>query len=544
MRLNRKYDGAVAVGGVRLRAMHSRRLGVVFSFLLSVGFLPAQEFDLIIRDGRVADGSGNPLFHADVAVKDGRIAAIGRIKGKAKEEVSARGMIVAPGFIDVHSHAENITDNPLAKNFLRMGVTTIVLGNCGSSKTDVGGFFKKIEGKGFSPNVATLIGQGRVRSQIMGGSFRRPPTGKEVTRMRELVDKAMKDGAVGMSTGLIYLPGNFTKTEELIELAKVVSMHDGIYVSHMRSETRGIFKALEELFKIAREADVRAEISHIKLAGQASWGQTAQALGMIERARAEGLDVTQDQYMYPASSTGIQNRIPTWAREGGRSKFKERVADSKTKARIIAEMKESLEKYGHKNFDYAMIASYSHDSSLNGMNVMQAAKKIRKSDSLDDQIEMILEINANGGASGVFHSMSEKDLIAYLQHPNTMIAADSGIRLWQKGVPHPRGYGNNARCLARYVREKKILRMEDAIRRMTSLPATTFRMKDRGALRVGAWADIVVFNPKTIQDNATFTDPHHYSTGFKRVYVNGVATVKDDKHTEALGGRVIRSGEE
>jgi N-acyl-D-amino-acid deacylase len=175
---------------------------------------------------------------------------------------------------------------------------------------------------------------------------------------------------------------------------------------------------------------------------------------------------------------------------------------------------------------------------------MQAAKKIRKSDSLDDQIEMILEINANGGASGVFHSMSEKDLIAYLQHPNTMIAADSGIRLWQKGVPHPRGYGNNARCLARYVREKKILRMEDAIRRMTSLPATTFRMKDRGALRVGAWADIVVFNPKTIQDNATFTDPHHYSTGFKRVYVNGVATVKDDKHTEALGGRVIRSGEE
>lgn len=522
--------------------MISCRTGVFFPALLAAGFLHAQDYDLIVRNGRVADGSGNPMFHADVAVKDGRIAAIGKIKGGAKEEVNARGMIVAPGFIDVHSHAENITDQPLARNFLRMGVTTIVLGNCGSSKTDVGGFFKKIEKTGFSPNVATLIGQGSVRSQIMGGSFRRPPTEDEFERMRELVDRAMKDGAVGMSTGLIYLPGNFTKTEELIELAKVVSKHGGIYASHMRSETQGIFKALEELFRIAREADVRAEISHIKLAGQASWGQTAEALGMIERARAEGLDITQDQYMYPASSTGIQNRIPTWAREGGRAKFKERVADPDTKAKIVAEMKEDLENYGHENFDYAMIASYSHDRSLNGMTVMEAARKVRKADTLDDQIEMILEINANGGASGVFHSMSETDLIAYLRHPNTMIAADSGIRLWREGVPHPRGYGNNARCLALYVREKKILRMEDAIRRMTSLPATAFRLKDRGVLRVGAWADIVVFDPKTVQDNATFTDPHQYATGFLSVYVNGVATVKTDEHTEARGGRVIRSG--
>ncbi len=511
-----------------------------FVFCVSLG---AQEFDLVIRNGRVADGTGNPMYRADVAVKDGRIAAIGKVRGGAKETVDASGMIVAPGFIDVHSHAENIEEHPLAKNFLRMGVTTVVLGNCGSSRRDVGGYFGKLKKLGVSPNVATLIGQGSVRSQVMGGSFRRPPTEAELDEMRALVDKAMKDGAVGMSTGLIYLPGNFTKTDELVELARVVSRHGGIYVSHMRSEAGRMFEAIEELIEIARKADLPAQISHIKLAGQANWGQTDRVLARIEKARAGGLDITQDQYMYPASSTGIQNRIPTWAREGGLGKFKERMQDPKLKAKAIAEMKETLAKSGHENFDYAMIAYYRHDASLNGMNVMQAARKVKGSDSLDAQIEMILEINANGGASGVFHSMSEEDLIGYLKHPNTMVAADSGVRRWQHGIPHPRGYGNNARCLARFVRELGVLRLEDAIRRMTSLPATTFRLKDRGFLREGAWADIVIFDPKKVQDNAAFTDPHHYATGFKRVFVNGEAAVKDDKHTGARAGALVRRGE-
>ncbi len=502
----------------------------------------AQDYDLIIRGGRIADGSGNPAFHADVAVKGGRIAAIGKISGKAKETVDAQGMIVAPGFIDVHSHAENIDELPLAENFLRMGVTTVVLGNCGSSVRNVGAYFRKLETNGISANVATLIGQGSVRSQVMGGSFRRPPTAEELNKMRALVDKAMKDGAVGMSTGLIYLPGNFTKTDELIELAKVVSKHGGIYASHMRSEAGEIVAAVEELIEIARKAKLPAEISHIKLAGRSNWGQTDKILGMIEKARAEGLDITQDQYLYPASSTGIQNRIPTWAREGGRAKFEERMADPKLKAKVVAEMKETLANAGNDNFDYAMIAYYKHDPSLNGLNVMQAAKKAKGSDSLDAQIDLILEINANGGASGVFHSMDEADLIAYLRHPNTLIAADSGVRRWERGVPHPRGYGNNARCLARFVRELKILRLEDAIRRMTSLPATTFRLKDRGFLRAGAWADIVVFDPAKVRDNATFTEPHQYATGFRRVYVNGVATVAEDKHTEARAGKTARRG--
>jgi len=361
--------------------------------------------------------------------------------------------------------------------------------------------------------------------------------------MRGVVEKAMEDGALGMSTGLIYLPGSFAGTEELIELAKVVSRHDGIYVSHMRSEAGRMFEAIEELFEIARKADLPAQISHIKLAGKSNWGQTDKVLGLIEAARAEGLDITQDQYMYPASSTGIQNRIPTWAREGGRAKFKERMRDPETKAKVIAEMKETLARSGQENYDYAMIAHYGPDTSLNGMNVMEAARKVKGSDSRDAQIEMILEINANGGASGVFHSMNEQDLIGYLRHPNTMVAADSGVRRWQHGVPHPRGYGNTARCLARFVRELGVLRMEDAIRRMTSLPASTFRLKDRGVLREGAWADIVIFDPGKVQDNATFTDPHHYSTGFKRVLVNGVVTVADDRHTETRGGMLVRRGE-
>lgn len=515
----------------------------LFLTLVSCAPLNARDYDLLIRNGRVADGTGNPMYRADVGVKDGRVAAIGKLSGAAKETVDAKGMIVAPGFIDVHSHAENIEDHPLAQNFLRMGVTTVVLGNCGSSRRDVGSYFEKLRKMGVSPNVATLIGQGSVRSQIMGGSFRRPPSEEEVDEMRALVAKAMKDGAVGMSTGLIYLPGNFTETEELIELAKVVSRHGGIYVSHMRSEAGKMFEAIDELLEIARQADLPAQISHIKLAGQSNWGQTDKVLAKIEKARAEGLDITQDQYMYPASSTGIQNRIPTWAREGGRDKFKERMKDPELKAKVVKEMKETLKKSGHRNYDYAMIAYYQHDTSVNGMNVMQAAKKVKGSDSLDAQIEMILEINANGGASGVFHSMNERDLIGYLRHPNTMVAADSGVRRWQHGVPHPRGYGNNARCLARFVRELGVLRMEDAIRRMTSLPARTYGLKDRGVLRAGAWADIVVFDPKKVQDNATFTDPHNYASGYKRVFVNGVATVADDKHTEARAGVTVRRGE-
>lgn len=520
--------------------MKSALCRVVALLFVCVSPAFAADYDLIIRGGRVADGTGNPAYHADVAVKDGRIAAIGKLAGEAAQVIDARGCVVAPGFIDVHAHADDIDKLPLAENFLRMGVTTIVNGNCGGSNLDIAGHFKQLEDVLVSVNVATLVGHGAVRRQVMGGSFMRPPTDGELEKMKALVEQAMKDGAVGLSTGLIYLPGTFAKTEEIIELAKVAAKYDGVYASHMRSEGAGIFKALEELCRIAREAGIRAEISHIKLSGKSAWGQTDKVLATIEAARAEGLDITQDQYMYPASSTGISARIPEWAREGGDRAFEERFNDPQQHARMVADMKKGLAESKHDDFSYVFIASYRYDKSLNGLNVKEAALKVRGSDAIEDQIELMLEINKNGGASAVYHSMNEEDLQQYLKHPNTMIAADSGVRRFQEGVPHPRGYGNNARALARYVRELKLVRLEDMIRRMTSLPAATFRLEGRGELRAGNWADIAVFDPEKVRDNATFKEPHQYATGFKAVLVNGEIVVKDDQHTKARPGKPLR----
>ncbi len=503
--------------------------------------LHAKSYDVILRNGRVADGTGNPAYFADVAIKKGRIEAIGNIKEHAKKEIDVRGMIVAPGFVDVHTHAESIDEQPRAENFVRMGVTTLVLGNCGDSKVKVGEFFRKLERTNTSPNVATLIGHGAVRGKVMGGSFMRPPNEGELKQMKALVEKAMKDGAVGMSTGLIYLPGTFAKTEEIIELAKVVSAYDGIYTTHQRDEGEVILKSLDEIFRIAREANVRAEISHIKLSGKANWGQTEKVLAAIEKARNEGLDITQDQYAYTASSTGISQLVPDSAREG--KKFNERLADPAQKAKIITQMKEGLKRRGNENYSYAVIAFYKHDKSLNGLNIVEAAQKARGNDSLDDQIEMIFEIEKHDGASAVFHGMSEPDVEAFMRHPNTMIASDSGIRTFNSGVPHPRGYGNNARVLGQYVREKNVLRLEDAIRKMSSLPAHTFQLKNRGELREGNWADVVVFDPATVNDPSTFSDPHHYATGFKYVFVNGIAVVENDQHTGKRPGMMLRHGQ-
>ena len=498
----------------------------------------AQTFDLILRQGRVVDGTGNPAYFADVAVREGRIITVGKIAGEAKVELDAKGWIVAPGFIDVHTHAEEIDELPLAENFVRMGVTTLVLGNCGTSVLNVEEFFRRLEATNVSVNVATLVGHGSIRGKVMGGSFMRPPTELELDEMKAAVEKAMKDGAVGLSTGLIYLPGTFAKTEELIELAKVAAAYDGIYASHMRSESKEIFAALEEVFRIAREAKIRAEISHIKLSGKTSWGQADRVMAAIESARASGLDITHDQYVYTASSTGISQLVPEKYREGG--KFRERLEDPEQKAAMISEMKANLKSGGRMDFSYAIVGNYTHDSSLNGMNIVEAASKTRGADSLDNQIELILEIQKNGGATGIFHGISEDDLQKFLRHPNTMIASDSGVRKYQDGVPHPRGYGNNARLLARYVRELKLLRLEEAVRRMTSLPASTYRLKERGQLREGNWADIVVFDPGKVQDEATFKDPHHYATGFKYVLVNGTVVVKEDTHTGTRPGKMLR----
>ena len=350
----------------------------------------------------------------------------------------------------------------------------------------------------------------------------------------------MEDGAVGLSTGLIYLPGVFSKTDEIAELAKVIAPHDGIYASHMRHEDSQIFEALDEVFRVAREAKVRAEVSHIKLSGEKSWGKADDVLGYIAKARAEGLDITHDQYAYTASSTTMRQLIPDDAFDGGKKHFLKLIADPAEKAKLAARMKEKVAARGRKDFAYAVIASYKHDKSLNGLNIVEASKKLSGSDTLDDQIETILEIEKNGSASGVFHGMNEEDLQKFMQHPNTMIACDSGLREFGKDVPHPRGYGNNARVLGRYVRELKTLRLEDAIRKMTSLPANTFQLRDRGLIREGSWADIVVFDPEKISDPAAYNDPHHYAIGIPYVLVNGVAVVTNGEHTGAKPGQGLK----
>lgn len=500
----------------------------------------AETFDLIIRNGRVVDGTGNPAYFADVAIQKGRITRLGRATGKARTEIHAKGMLVAPGFIDAHTHADELAGQSTAEHFLRMGVTTVVAGNCGESALDVAKAFREIERQRTCINFATLIGHGTVRSKAMGGSFNRPPTDAELQKMRQLVQQAMTDGAVGLSTGLIYPPSVYGQTDEIIELAKVLAFYDGLYATHQRNEGTGILGSLDEVIRIAREAGIRAEVSHIKLAGEKAWGRAAEVLAHLDQARAEGLDITQDQYAYTASSTGISQLIPDEALEGGRDGFKKRLDDPAEKAKIMEIMRRKIRDRGREDYAFTVIASYRQDKTYNGLNMVEAARKMRGKDSLDDQIETILELQRNGGASGVFHGMNENDLQTFMRHPNTMIACDSGLRKLGEGVPHPRGYGNNARVLSRYVRDLKVLRLEDAIRKMTSLPATTFRFEGRGLLREGNWADIVVFDPDKVRDVATYNDPHHYAEGFAYVLVNGVPVISENQLTGAQPGRVLR----
>lgn len=512
-------------------------LGLSFIAMLPIR---AADFDLIIRNGQVIDGSGSPAVRGDVAISRGRVAAVGKVSGSATAEIDAAGLVVAPGFIDVHTHAEDLEKAPRGENFVRMGVTSIVLGNCGMSKVNLGEFFQQLEAMTFTPNVASLIGHGDVRSRAMGGSFSRPPTDAEVATMATLVEQAMRDGAVGMSTGLIYLPGTFATTDELVALAKIAAAHGGIYASHMRNEGNLIRSALDELFHIARATGIRAEVSHLKISSKKMWGQADQVLAALDKARAEGLRITHDQYVYPASSTGLSQMIPDEAREGGMEKYRERLTDPAQKAGIVAEMKKKLSASTRTNYDYVIVASCKQDRSLEGLSIPAVARKLRGSDDVDAQIECILDLHLRGGASAVYFSMDERDLEQFLRDPHTMFASDSGVRIPGEGLPHPRGNGNNARVLASYVREKNLLPLEEAIRKMTSLPASTFALKDRGVVRAGAWADLVIFDPAKVQDHATFTDPHHFATGFAHVFVNGIGVVKDDAHTEARPGVILR----
>jgi N-acyl-D-amino-acid deacylase len=497
-------------------------------------------YDLLITNARIVDGSGNPWFRADVAVKDGRIARIGRISAaEARQTIDARNQILAPGFIDVHTHVESIYSLPAAENFIRMGVTSLVTGNCGTSTTDVSEFLGRIKVKPIAVNLGTLVAHGSVRRRVMGLDDR-GPTPEEMTRMEALVEQAMKDGAVGLSTGLIYVPGTYAKTDEIIGLAKVAAKYGGLYATHMRNEGEKVADAIRESIEIGEKAGLPVEISHFKISNKKLWGQSPMTLGLVREARARGLMVTVDQYAYTASSTSLDSRLPSWLRAGGLEEAKKRLTDRATGDRVVAEMKEGLKRSGFKDYSYAMVADYEPDRSFNGKSIAEITKEVRGKSDITSQIEQIVAMYEAGGAGMVYHGMSEDDVKRIMQEPFTMIASDSGVRQADESVPHPRGYGNNARVLGRYVRELKLISLEDAVRKMTSLPAQTFGFRDRGMIREGFAADMVIFDENTIIDRATFDKPHQFPTGIGQVIVNGELVLADSVMTGARPGVALR----
>jgi N-acyl-D-amino-acid deacylase len=515
----------------------------IFFLLVFPLFLPAQEqADLVIANGKVIDGTGNNWYYGNIVVKDGRIIQTGsNIRVTAKKIIDARGLIVAPGFIDVHTHLEgDESGDPNATNFILDGVTTCVTGNCGSSNTDIGKYLRFIDSLKLSINVATLIGHNDVRKAVMGRA-NREATSDEMKQMEAIVDKAMQEGAVGLSTGLIYIPGTYTKTPEIVALAKVTARYGGLYATHMRDEGDSVTFAIEEALTIGREAKLPVQISHFKLSGQHNWGRSKVTVPMIEAARQEGIEVTIDQYPYTASSTSISTLIPDEILADGQDSIKARLQRPAVKKYVIQSMLDRLKKRKLKHFSYAVVAYYAPDTSFNGKSIEQINLMKGRKHKAKAEAETVIDIMLNGGASAVFHGMSEEDVKRIMRYPFNMFASDATIRKLGFGMPHPRGYGTNARVLGKYVREEKVISLEEAIRRMTSLPAQKFGLKDRGLLREGYAADIVIFDENSVRDISTFEKPHAYSAGFQYVIVNGVLTVENGKHTGARAGKAIKN---
>jgi N-acyl-D-amino-acid deacylase len=516
-------------------------LRILFLLLIPLSVFSQQQVcDILIRNGKILDGTGNSWYYGDVAIKNGKIVGVGRnLQFTAARTIDATGLIVAPGFIDVHTHIEgDEAKEPLAKNFIFDGVTTVVTGNCGSSNTDVGKYLQWLDSLKLSINVATLVGHNDVRRTIMGRANRNP-TAEEMKRMDSIIDKAMKDGAVGFSTGLIYTPGSYSQTAEIVEMAKVAAKYHGLYATHMRDEGDSVTYAINEALTVGKEAKIPVEISHFKLSGQQNWGRSKITLPMIEAARKDGIDVTIDQYPYTASSTSISTLIPDEILADGQDSINARLNDPNTRKYVINYMLKRLKKRKLKHYSYVVITGYRFDSTYNGKSIEQINQIRGNKHNSKKEAETILDMMTHGGAGAVFHGMSEEDVKRIMKYPFNMFACDGSIRVFNAGAPHPRGYGTNARVLGRYVREQHVISLEEAIRRMTSLPAQKFQLNDRGLLTVGYAADIVVFDENKVIDVATYTQPHAYSTGFKYVIVNGVLTAEDEKHNGARAGKAL-----
>src|SRR5437899_669778 len=531
----------------------------------------AADFDVIIKGGTVYDGTGAEPKHVDVAICGDRIVGVGDFKtAKAKTIIDANGLAVAPGFINMLSWStESLIQDGRSQSEIRQGVTTEIMGEGESmgpvndrvrehkirQQTDIkygitwntlAEYLRYLEGRGVSCNVASFIGATTIREYVIGFEDK-PPTPEQLDEMRELVRKEMEAGALGIGTSLIYPPAFYAKTEELIELCKVAAKYQGKYISHMRSEGNQLFEALDELLRIAREANIPAELYHIKAAGQKNWPKEDELLTRIERAQKEGLNVRANMYTYTAAGTGLDACLPPWTEDGGYPALFKRLRDPATREKIKAEVQVDSDKWENIYLtagspDKILLVGFKSDKlkPLTGKTLAEVAK-MRGRDPIDTMMDLIAEDESRIGT--IYFIMSEDNVKKEVAKPWISFGSDEASQApespFTKSNPHPRAYGNFARVLGKYVRDEKMIPMKDAICRLSVLPATNLGLDHRGFLKEGMFADIVVFDPATIADRATFEKPHQYAVGVKHVFVNGVQVIKDGDHTGAKPGRAL-----
>ena len=514
----------------------------VIALLLLAAAQPAR-YDLVLRNGRILDGTGSPWYRGDVAIAGDTIAAIApSIDPSAARTIDVHGQIIAPGFIDIHTHARRgIFEVPTAPNYVRQGVTTVIEGPDGSSPLPLAPFLAQLDKLQKTPNIGFFVGQGSVREAVIG-TVDRAATPDEIQQERDLVEQAMRDGAFGLSTGLFYVPGTFTPTEEVIELARVAGKYGGMHESHQRDEASKLIDSVKETIRIGEEGHLPTQISHAKAMGMANWGKSEEMLRLVDEARARGVDVTLDQYPYTASSTSVAAALmPAWLLEGGNEKALARLRDPATRAKAKLEVIDRIKnERGGGDPKNVQFASCAFDPSLNGKNLADATHRRDLTETVENAAETAMWIVEKGGCSGIFHAISEDDIVRILKHPATMIASDGEVPVFGHANPHPRSYGTFARVLGVYVREKRVITLEDAIRKMSSFPAARLGLTDRGVLRPGMKADIAVFDPATVRDTATYEKPHAYAEGFSVVVVNGQVAFENGQMTAARPGRVLK----